>query len=112
QVSQLALLVRAQRCELRRRLLHPRDDAVPEYLALVGEAEQLDPAVVRRRAPLDEAARLEAVDDARDVRGVAPERVGQLAHRQRLLEETQRVRLHGREGELADAFDEAASVRP
>jgi hypothetical protein len=60
-----------------------------------GEREQLHAAVVIGRPSLDEAAVLQAVDDAGDVGVVAPEDAGELAHRDRLvrLERLERAEL-------------------
>ncbi len=76
------------------------------------EHESLHPAIVRRTPTFHEAARLEPVDDARDIRRVALERVGQIAHRDRLraLEHPQHVRLHERQVELLERADQPAAV--
>src|SRR5919198_4363132 len=80
-VAQRALvLVREARQRLRR-LLEPRGQTGAPLGAAPGDREHLHPAVVLGRAPLDEAAVLEAVDDPGDVRVVAAQRHGQLAHR-------------------------------
>src|ERR1700761_7619707 len=49
--------------------------------AALGHDEHLHAPVVLRAAALDEAAVLEAVDDPRDVRVVAVQRLGEIAHR-------------------------------
>lgn len=49
--------------------------------ALVGQGEHPDPAVVLCVPALDQTARGEAIDDSRDVRGVAVQPAGQVAHR-------------------------------
>ena len=63
-------------------------------------------------AALDQAARLEAVDDAGHVRGVAVQRLGQRAHRQLLpgLEVLEREHLHRRQVELRRRWPTRAAL--
>ena len=82
--------------------------------AAVGHDEHLHAAVVLGRVALDEAAVLEAVDDARDVRVVAVQRARELAHRAGLrgVQMAQRHDLRRRQFELGCDREEAAPVGP
>lgn len=70
-----------------------------EARAVGREGEDADATVLGRRAALEQAARLEAVDQAGDVRRVAGQRFGQPPHRHRAsrLHHVQHVTLRGRE---------------
>ena len=82
-------------------------------LTLRREREDLHAPVAIRRAALDQAARLEPVDDPGDVRGVAEQRLRERAHRHLLarLDQPQRVQLHGGEVELLGQPHHARLVR-
>src|SRR5439155_3431791 len=113
QVAQQHLLLGREALERLGRLLHARLDAAAQVLAGLGDDEHLHAAVVGGRPPLDEPARLEAVDDAGDVRVVAGKRLGELAHRQRVLgiERLERPELGGREVELRGDGQKARALR-
>ena len=70
----------------------------------VVSVKRLHPAVAFGAAALDEAPRLEPVDEARHVRGVAEQPLRQRAHRHRLVgvEHAQRVGLGEAEAELGE----------
>jgi hypothetical protein len=69
-----------------------------DVLSLGRECDRLDTSIVLGVAALDETARLEPIDDAGHVRGVAPERVGHARHRasRTQLKKSQEVRLRER----------------
>src|SRR4051812_27270010 len=71
EVAQDDLLVARRALEGLGSLLHALLDAPAHVDARLGDDEHLHAAVGRRRAPLDEAAVLEPIDDARDVGVVA-----------------------------------------
>jgi len=64
----------------------PAREAVAQGAALCGEHYVLHSAVRRMRLTLDETARLQSVDQPRDVRRVALEPTGKLAHRHGTIE--------------------------
>ena len=82
-------------------------------LTLGRQREDLHAPVAVRRAALDQAARLEPVDDPGDVRRVAEERLCERAHGDLLarLDQPQRVQLHGGEVELLGEPHHARLVR-
>src|SRR5262249_48283246 len=59
---------------------HPGHDPRPDLRPARREPDHPDTSVVRACRPLDEPPRLQAVDDAGDVRGVAPEPLDDPAH--------------------------------
>src|SRR5262249_30614692 len=62
------------------RLSQPLGDLAPHPLTLLRQDDQLHAAVALGSFATDELTLLEAVDDAGDVRVVAEEKVGELAH--------------------------------
>ena len=88
--------------------------AFRSFAPWVGHDEHLHAPVAGGRSPLDEAARLEPVDDAGDVRGVAAQRARQPPHGQRLvgLEQAQDVHLGRRELEFGRDLRAFAPARP
>ena len=84
------------------RLLEALGEPLADLGAALGDDEHLHAPVVRRAAALDQAAVLEAVDDPGDVRVVAVQRLGEVAHRHRPVgvEHAERAHLRRRELEL------------
>jgi citrate synthase len=110
-VAERALILRREAGQRARRLLEALGEALADLGAALGDGEHLHAPVVRRAAALDEAAVLEAVDDARDVRVVAVQGVGELAHRDRPvgIEDAEGADLRRRELELGRDGEEAAA---
>ncbi len=91
---------------------HHAQHALAKLETRRGEPESLHAAVVRRVPPLDEPARLEAIDDAGDVRRVAVHQAGEVAHRHwpGSLEQPEHVRLHESQIELLERVEKPPSV--
>ena len=93
------------------RLGDPASHLLPDAGTLLGQLDQLHPAVPFGRRAAHQAALLHPVDDAGHVRVVAVHHRRQLAHRARLVEEAQHDPLWRREHQiLAGAHDLRTAV--
>lgn len=102
QPDQDAPLVGRQAGKRQRIAGHPPQQLCAKTGAGGRQPEHLHAAVLCGGTTLDEAARLEAIDQARDVGGIARQRLRKAAHRNRLsgLEQMEHVTLNGGEAEL------------
>src|SRR6266542_6310377 len=82
-VAQDAELLFGETAQALGRLEKTVHQLVDDLPSVLGQDDALDPSVVLGVAARDEAARLEPIDDAGDVGGVAPERLGDARHRAR-----------------------------
>src|SRR5438874_527515 len=97
---QRSLLIGREPGQRKRSPRHPPQQLRPDPRTGWRELEHFHAAVAGRDLAPDQAASLEPVDQSRDVRRVAGQRVGEPAHRQRPVgveaEVSERVRLAGR----------------
>lgn len=104
------LLIVLEAREIEDRLTDPGKEPLPQPPAGGGEYDVTDPAVRRALLARDEAAGLEPVDEAGDIRVIASELGGELVHRECVRKLQQRARLRRMEVDLGRSDEKPAPL--